>query len=44
MLRSRHGSQQRDIDAARQLGLLGLHFSSAARLRQDLSGLGLAVA
>jgi 2-haloacid dehalogenase len=36
--------QARNIDAARELGLLGLHFSSAARLRQDLSGLGLAVA
>jgi 2-haloacid dehalogenase len=36
--------QARNVDAARQLGLLGLHFSSAARLRQDLSGLGLAVA
>jgi 2-haloacid dehalogenase len=36
--------QARNVDAARELGLRGLHFSSAARLRKDLSGLGLAVA
>jgi 2-haloacid dehalogenase len=36
--------QARNVDAARELGLVGLHFSSAARLRQDLSGLGLPVA
>jgi 2-haloacid dehalogenase len=36
--------QARNVAAARELGLVGLHFSSAARLRQDLSGLGLAVA
>ena len=36
--------QARNVDAARELGLVGLHFSSAARLRQDLSDLGLAVA
>ena len=34
----------RNVAAARELGLVGLHFSSAARLRQDLSDLGLAVA
>jgi 2-haloacid dehalogenase len=36
--------QARNVAAARELGLVGLHFSSAARLRQDLSDLGLAVA
>src|SRR5215831_19076579 len=36
--------QARNIAAARELGLVGLRFSSAAQLRQDLSGLGLAVA
>ena len=36
--------QARNVAAARELGLVGLHFSSAARLRQDLSGLGLPVA
>ena len=34
----------RNVAAARELGLVGLRFSSAARLRQDLSGLGLSVA
>jgi 2-haloacid dehalogenase len=36
--------QARNVAAARELGLVGLHFSSAARLRQDLSDLGLPVA
>ena len=36
--------QARNVAAARELGLVGLPFSSAARLRQDLSGLGLPVA
>jgi 2-haloacid dehalogenase len=36
--------QARNVAAARELGLVGLHFSSAARLRQDLSGLGLLAA
>ena len=36
--------QARNVAAARELGLVGLRFSSAARLRQDLSGLGLSVA
>lgn len=36
--------QARNVAAAREIGLVGLHFSSAARLRQDLSDLGLAVA
>jgi len=36
--------QARNVEAARELGLLALPFSSAARLRQDLRGLGVAVA
>jgi 2-haloacid dehalogenase len=32
--------QARNVDAARDLGLVALHFSSAARLRQDLQALG----
>jgi 2-haloacid dehalogenase len=36
--------QARNVAAARELGLVGLHFSSAERLRQDLRGLGLPVA
>lgn len=36
--------QARNVKGARELGLLALQFSSAARLRQDLRGLGVAVA
>jgi 2-haloacid dehalogenase len=36
--------QPRNVEAARGLGLLGLRYSSAARLRQDLRALGVAVA
>jgi len=36
--------QARNVKAARELGLLALQFSSAARLRRDLRGLGVAVA
>ena len=32
--------QARNVDAARDLGLVALHFSSAAQLRQDLLALG----
>jgi 2-haloacid dehalogenase len=32
--------QPRNVDAARGLGLVALHFSSAAQLRQDLQALG----
>jgi 2-haloacid dehalogenase len=32
--------QARNVDAARDLGLVALHFSSAAQLRQDLHALG----
>jgi 2-haloacid dehalogenase len=32
--------QARNVDAARELGLVALHFSSAAQLRQDLQALG----
>ncbi len=32
--------QARNVDAARDLGLVALHFSSAAQLRQDLQALG----
>jgi len=35
--------QARNVRAARELGFIGLQFSTAARLRQDLSDLGLAV-
>jgi 2-haloacid dehalogenase len=34
--------QARNVDAARELGLVALHFSSAARLREDLHALGVA--
>jgi 2-haloacid dehalogenase len=32
--------QARNVDAARELGLVALHFSSAAQLRRDLRALG----
>jgi len=32
--------QPRNVDAARELGIVGLHFSSAAQLRRDLQALG----
>lgn len=35
--------QARNVDAARDLGMLALQYSSAARLRRDLSALGVAL-
>jgi 2-haloacid dehalogenase len=34
--------QARNVDAARELGLIALHFSSASQLRRDLQTLGVA--
>jgi hypothetical protein len=34
--------QARNVEAARELGLIALHFSSAAQLRRDLQAFGVA--
>jgi 2-haloacid dehalogenase len=34
--------QARNVDAARELGLIAVHFSSASQLRRDLQILGVA--
>jgi hypothetical protein len=34
--------QARNVDAARDLGIVALHFSSVAQLRRDLQALGVA--